>query len=300
MVELTLPKNSKVGKGRHYPAPGRRQDGQDLPGLPLRPRGDREPALGHLRRRRRRLRADGAGRADPHQEHHGPDAGLPPLLPRGRLRLLRHEHRRAQHAGLHPRLGGGPGQGRADQPAAAPAGGQGPDPRPDACSTPSTPRSSPGCTPTTPEPQKEWRQSPGGPREAGRPLRVHPLRLLLDLVPQLLVERREVPGPGDPAARLPLADRQPRRGHRRAARRAGGPLQALSLPHHHELRPGLPQGPEPRQGDRRGQEDAGRAGASERGSCSTPRSDPLACGQVDAAVIFLHRGVHERSGRSMW
>jgi endonuclease/exonuclease/phosphatase family metal-dependent hydrolase len=34
-------------------------------------------------------------------------------------------------------------------------------------------------------------------------------------------------------------------------------LQALPLPHHHELRPGLPEGAEPGQGDRRGQEDAG-------------------------------------------
>src|SRR6202041_2384486 len=34
----------------------------------------------------------------------------------------------------------------------------------------------------------------------------------------------------------------------------------LSLPHHSELRPGLPQGPQPGQGDRRNQEDDGRAG----------------------------------------
>jgi succinate dehydrogenase / fumarate reductase iron-sulfur subunit len=52
----------------------------------------------------------------------------------------------------------------------------------------------------------------GGPREAGRPLRVHPLRLLLDLLPELLVECRPVPGPGDPAPGLSLARRQPRRG----------------------------------------------------------------------------------------
>ncbi len=37
----------------------------------------------------------------------------------------------------------------------------------------------------------------------------------------------------------------------RAARRSRGPVQALSLPHDHELRPGLPQGPQPGQGDRR-------------------------------------------------
>ena len=30
-----------------------------------------------------------------------PDADLPPLLPRGHLRPLRHEHRRHQHARLH-------------------------------------------------------------------------------------------------------------------------------------------------------------------------------------------------------
>ena len=38
-------------------------------------------------------------------------------------------------------------------------------------------------------------QSPGGPREAGRPLRVHPVRLLHDLLPQLLVEREKYLGP---------------------------------------------------------------------------------------------------------
>ena len=29
------------------------------------------------------------------------DPDLPPLLPRGGVRLLRHEHRRHQYAGLH-------------------------------------------------------------------------------------------------------------------------------------------------------------------------------------------------------
>ena len=44
----------------------------------------------------------------------------------------------------------------------------------------------------------------------------------------------------------------------RAARRAGGPVPALSLPHHHELHPYLPKAPEPGQGHRRDQEDDGR------------------------------------------
>ena len=100
---------------------------------------------------------------------------------------------------------------------------------------------------------------PRGPREARRALRVHPVRLLLDLVPELLVERRPLSRPGRAAAGLSLDRRQPRRGDRRAARRSRGPVPALPLPHHHELRQGLPEGPEPGQGDRRDQEDDGRA-----------------------------------------
>jgi succinate dehydrogenase / fumarate reductase iron-sulfur subunit len=47
------------------------------------------------------------------------------------------------------------------------------------------------------------------------------------------------------------------------ARRPRGSLPALSLPHHHELRQGLPKEPQPRQGDRRDQGHDGRtAGVS--------------------------------------
>ncbi len=53
---------------------------------------------------------------------------------------------------------------------------------------------------------------------------------------------------------------QPRRGDGRAAGRSGRPVQALPLPHDHELRQDLPQGPEPGQGDSRDQEDDGGAG----------------------------------------
>ena len=68
-------------------------------------------------------------------------------------------------------------------------------------------------------------------------------------------------GPGDPARRLSLAGRQPRRSGRRAARPARGPVPPLPLPHHHELRQRLPQGAEPGQGDRRDQEaDRGAGG----------------------------------------
>ena len=102
------------------------------------------------------------------------------------------------------------------------------------------------------------------PREARRPLRVHPVLLLLDQLPELLVEQRQVPRPGDPAPGLSLARRQPRRGDRRAARPARGPVPPLSLPHDHELRQRLPQGPQPGQGDRRDQEADRRAGRLER------------------------------------
>ena len=63
----------------------------------------------------------------------------------------------------------------------------------------------------------------------------------------------------------------------RAARQSRGPVQALSLPHHHELRQDLPEGPEPGQGDRRDQEDDGRAASgvapfpNAGGACSSWR-----------------------------
>jgi hypothetical protein len=48
-----------------------------------------------------------------------------------------------------------------------------------------------------------------GSREARRPLRVHSVRLLLDGMPELLVDLGSLSRPGDPAAGLPLGDRQP-------------------------------------------------------------------------------------------
>ena len=77
--------------------------------------------------------------------------------------------------------------------------------------------------------------------------------------PSLLVERRALSRPGDPAAGLSLAGRQPRRGQGRAARQSRGSVPALSLPHHHELHQDLPEEPQPGQGDRRDQEADGRA-----------------------------------------
>ena len=122
-----------------------------------------------------------------------------------------------------------------------------------------------------------------GPPQARRALRVHPLRLLLDLLPVLLVERRPLPRPGGAAARLPLDHRLPRRGDRRAAGRARGSVQALPLPHDHELRPDLPEAPEPGEGDRRDQEADGRAADVTRGSAVT--TDPDVAGQVRSHAV---------------
>src|SRR6185437_15822358 len=59
---------------------------------------------------------------------------------------------------------------------------------------------------------------PRGPPQARRALRMHPVRLLLDLVPELLVERRPLSWTGRALASQSLDQRQPRRGDRRAAR----------------------------------------------------------------------------------
>ncbi len=117
---------------------------------------------------------------------------------------------------------------------------------------------------TTPTPQKEWKQSRRRPQEARRSLRVHPVRLLLDLLPQLLVERRPLSRPGRAAAGRPLAQGLARRGDRRTPRQSRRSVPALSLPHHHELREGLPEGPQSGEGNRRDQEDDGRAAGLDR------------------------------------
>src|SRR5215475_11112806 len=88
---------------------------------------------------------------------------------------------------------------------------------------------------------------------------MHSLRLLLDLLPELLVEQRALPGAGRAAAGHALGQGQPRRGHWRAARQSRGPVPALPLPHHPELRQGLSEGTQSLRGDRRTEAEAGRA-----------------------------------------
>ena len=101
MAEFTLPANSKISAGKTYAAPAGAEERQDVQDLSLDAGRRQEPAARHLRSRPGRLRADGSRRADQDQERDRSDADLPPLLPRRHLRLLRDEHRRHQHAGLH-------------------------------------------------------------------------------------------------------------------------------------------------------------------------------------------------------
>src|SRR5262249_45228622 len=128
-----------------------------------------------------------------------PDTDVPPLVPRGRVRLLRDEYRRPEHAGLHPLDGRGEIGTDQDQPAAASAGSQGPGAGPDeflraVCGDRAV------AAHRKSDAAKGMEAEPRGPAETRRPLRMHPVRLLLDVMPELLVEQRALPWTRGPVA----------------------------------------------------------------------------------------------------
>ena len=129
-----------------------------------------------------------------------------------------------------------------------------------------------------------WRAAakPRGAREAGRAVGVHPVLLLLHRVPELLVERRPLSGSGGAVAGVSLDRRLARRAHRRAAGCAGGSVQAVSLPHDHELHRHLPEGAEPGEGDRRDQ-------AVDRRAAGVARPLSAAFGQHHAVAFATPR-----------
>ena len=86
-------------------------------------------------------------------------------------------------------------------------------------------------------------------------------------------------GPRGVAASLSLDRRQPRRVDGRASRPARGRVPALPLSHDPELHAGVPEGPEPRQGDRRDQEDDRGAAGSRRRAPSIGGTGPVARGR---------------------
>ena len=82
---------------------------------------------------------------------------------------------------------------------------------------------------------------------------MHPVCELLDQLPELLVESRQVRRPGRPVAGLPLHRRQPGRGDQRAAGQPRGSVPVVPLSHVHELRRRLSEGAESDPGDRKDQ-----------------------------------------------
>ena len=129
MAEFTLPKNSRITKGREWkPEEGKRLKTFKIyrydPDAGANPRFDRYTIDLD------KMRADGSRRADQDQERDRPDADLPPLMPRGHLRVVLDEHGRPQRPRLHDRDRRSEGRS-ADHAAAAHGSGQGSRSRPD-------------------------------------------------------------------------------------------------------------------------------------------------------------------------
>ncbi len=111
----------------------------------------------------------------------------------------------------------------------------------------------------SPRAGKGMEAEPRGPTEARRPLRVHPVRLLLDILPKLLVEFGSLSRPAAllQANRWINDSRDEATGER--LDNLEDPFRFVPLPHHHELHQGLPEGPQSGEVDRRDQEEDGRA-----------------------------------------
>ena len=103
----------------------------------------------------------------------------------------------------------------------------------------------------TPPPEKERLQSPEAREELDGLYEC--ILCACHFLPVVLVESGQVRRPGRPAAGLPLHRGQPRRSHRQPPGQPGRPVPPVPLPHHHELRRRLSEGPESDQGDRQDQ-----------------------------------------------
>ena len=215
MAQFTLPKNSKVTEGKTWAYPSGAHDVREYKIYRWNPDDGKNPRMDTY--------YVDCGDCGPMvldaliwiKNNIDPDADLPPLLPRRRLRVMLDEHRCHQYARLHQGDGGRQRRGE-DLPAAAPLGGEGPGARPHQLLRPARLDRAVAADHLA-DAAKGVEAEPRGPPEARRPLRVHPVRLLLDRVPELLVEQRALPRSGRAAAGRPLAAGQPRRGDRRTA-----------------------------------------------------------------------------------
>jgi len=157
------------------------------------------------------------------------DAHVPPLLPRGDLRLVRDEHRRHQHAGLHQGHGRHPRDVKIyplphmpvikDLIRTSPISTRSMRRETLAADAHSAPPTASGLQ------SKEDQEKIDGPRPASC------AACCSTSCRVLLVEQRPLPGAGGVAGRVPLDHRHARRGHRRAARRARGSVPPVPLPH---------------------------------------------------------------------
>ena len=187
----------------------------EIPHLPLRPRQGREAATAGLRRRARPARPHAARRADPHQGAVDDTLSFRRSCREGVCGSDAMNINGKNGLACITNLNDAEGAGRAA--AAARAAG---DPRPDrrhdaVLQAVPLDQAVPG--------QRHAAAGEGaaavarGARGARRPVRVHPVRVLLDLVPVVLVEPGQVRRSGGPAAGLPLHRRQPRPGDRTSA-----------------------------------------------------------------------------------
>ncbi len=259
MVELTLPRNSRVKTGKTWNKPQSRRGWQEFRVYRWNPDDGQNPRMDTYWVERATLRADGSGRPDQDQERDRSHAHLPPVLPRGHLRVVLDEHRRQNTLACLKGHRRGEGAGVAIYP--LPHLRVVKDLVPDLTNFYAQLQSiEPWLKTTTATPAaRERRQDI---EERGKLDGLYECILCAccsTVLPQLLVERRSLSGPRRIAAGLSLAERQPRRGRWRAAGQPGRPVPPLPLPHHPELRQGVPQGPQSGQGHRRDQEADGRA-----------------------------------------
>ena len=111
MVELALPKNSKVKRGRTFEAPPGATRVRDFKIYRWSPDDSENPRLDTYKVDLDRVGPMVLDALIHIKNEIDPDAGFPPLVPRGNLRQLFHEHRRRQHARLpqaHRRNAKGP------------------------------------------------------------------------------------------------------------------------------------------------------------------------------------------------
>ena len=291
MAEFRLPANSRPVKGITHPAPPGVREARTVRIYRFDPGLGREPAHRHLHAGHQELRPDGAGRPDPDQS--GDDSTLTfrrscregicgscamNINGINRLACTTHMHDLkgdiriyplphmpvvkdlvpdltnfyAQYASVKPWL-------QATHAAA-------PGPRAAAVQ--------------------------GGAGEDRPPGRLHPVRLLLDGLSELLVEQRPLPRAGGAARGLPLDHRQPRRGDRGAPGCPRGSLPAVPLPHHHELHRRVPQGPE--SGARRSPRSR-KCWSSARAECERRHVRRLRCAGAPPPVALPPR--HEGARR---